>query len=263
MTDEIIYKNPITGAPTLGGFLTTSDIAEGYTGEGNAIGIGRAGARASSSAGKTSSAPAISDINELDIAQSHHYVIQLGGFTHYLTPENSFTKFLPVKSIQLSYTNYENTTIPLAIFGDFPLLNRKRMSALSLTCFDMDNNKLERELIEWENQCFPQNKYVAYIEDVARELIYRGYDVKGRQTLEKRMFVIPSGGVSVSRDYSANDAKLVTFSVIAVGNGSNSSTGNAPHIFESIPRPEEYAGGSHGGEGYVGGGHGGGGGSSW
>lgn len=235
MAEEIVYSNPQV-QEILAGSLSVYEMANG-TGNGNGIGMGTGSGNVigSTLADRTSSAPAISGINELDIAQSHHYVIQLAGFTHYRTPENSFTKFLPVKSINLNYTNYESASIPVAIFGDFPLLNRKKMTSLSLTCFDLDDNKLERELMEWEKQCFPKDRYVAYIEDIARELIYRGYDVKGKQTIEKRVYVIPSGGVTVSRDYSANDAKLINFSVIAVGNGNSSATGSGENISWAEP----------------------------
>lgn len=209
----------------------------------------------------------ITNLSNLDISQSHHFTVSLGGFNHYKTPGAPYSKYLPVKSISLNFTSYENASIPLAIFGDFPLLNKKRVSTISLTCYDMDNNILEKQLIDWENQCFPQNKFVAYMEDIARELIYRGYDVKGKQNVERRLYVIPAGNVSVSRDYSANDAKLISFSLIAVGNGVNSSTGNAkaPHAFEeeSLLQNAMRATSDIFDPGYVGGGIGGGGGSSW
>lgn len=160
-----------------------------------------------------------------DIAQSHHYTVQIAGFTEYKVPHAPYSNFLPVKSINLSYVSYENMTIPFQIFGDFPILNRKRVSTISLSCFDNDSNTLEKELRAWERACFPLNRYVAYMEEIAREFIYRGYNVKGKQTFEARLFVIPSGSVSISRDYSANDAKMVNFSVVAVGDGVSCATG--------------------------------------
>ena len=163
-----------------------------------------------------------------DVAQSHHYTVQLGEngeFTMYKTPYNSFSPFLPVKSINLNYTSYENMSIPVSIFGDFPLLNRKRVSTIGLTCYDLDNNKLEHELRNWEAQCFPQGKYVAYMEDIAKKFTYTGYNVKGQKTLVYSVYVIPSGSVSVSRDYSANDAKMLNFSLVCVGDGTTCATG--------------------------------------
>ncbi len=221
------------------------------SGSGNGIGYG-SGTDSGSGGSKASTAPAQSGISHLDIAQSHHFVIELGGFTHYRTPAGSFTKFLPVKSISLNHTSYENMSIPLSVLGDLPLLNRKRLTSLSLTCFDMDNNKLEGELMTWENQCFPKNKFVAYLDDVARELIYRGYNVKGKQTLERRMYVIPSGGVSVSRDYSANDAKLISFNLIAVGDGISSAQGKAGGVNgKQVDVPViDHGGGGTGGGGF-------------
>lgn len=167
----------------------------------------------------------------MDIAQSHHFTIAVEGLSTYSTPEGNFSKFLPVKTMSLNYTSYENMSIPLAIFGDFPILNKKRVSTISLSCYDKDNNKLERELREWENSCFPKGRYVAYMGDITRELIYYGYDVTGKLTLGVRMLVIPSGNVSVSRDYSANEAKMINFSLVCVGDGATCATGKGNGIW--------------------------------
>ena len=219
MSDGIVYVDDNGKQTTFAGSIAvTAFPANGLNGNGNDLTFDNLSGLASNY-----STPVEDGISKLDIAQSHHFTITLEGFTQYLTPQKTFSKFLPVKSISLVHTSYENMTIPLAIFGDFPLLNRKKLSSISLTCFDLDNNKLEKELLEWEAMCFPKNKFVAYMEDIVREMVYRGYNVKGQQTIERRMFVIPAGGVSVSRDYSANDAKLVNFSLIAVGNGTDSA----------------------------------------
>lgn len=169
----------------------------------------------------------------IDIAQSHHYTVQLlrnnindMSMSHLKTPRKSFSEFLPVKTMNLKYTSYENMSIPLAIFGDFPLLNKKRVSTIDLSCFDTDNNKLEYELRVWESQCFPKGRFVAYMDDIAREFVYRGYNVKGQETLTYRVYVIPAGNVTVSRDYSANEAKMVNFSLVVVGDGQTCASGN-------------------------------------
>ena len=179
------------------------------------------------------STPRVSDsIVAMDIAQSHHFTVQIGemNMSNLRTPNNTFSEFLPVKSMSLKYTSYENMSIPVAIFGDFPLLNKKRVSTIDLSCYDFDSNELEYELRQWETQCFPQGKFVAYMDDIAREFIYNGYSVDGRHTLEYRVFVIPAGNVTVSRDYSANDAKMVNFSLVVVGDGRTcaSGTGKVP-----------------------------------
>ena len=180
--------------------------------------------------------PAVSDGMLLtDIAQSHHYTVYIQDFnmSKFKLPNGAFSEgngFLPVKTINLTYTSYENMSIPLAIFGDFPLLNKKRVSTISLSCYDTDNNELEKELRIWEAKCFPQGRYVAYMDDIARNFIYRGYNVKGKKTLEYSVYVIPSGSVTVSRDYGANDAKMVNFSLVCVGDGQTCATGNGGDI---------------------------------
>jgi hypothetical protein len=167
----------------------------------------------------------------MDIAQSHHYTVWLAGMegmSGLQVPHSPLTRdlgFLPVKTMNLKYTSYENMSVPVAIFGDFPLLNKKRVSTIDLSCYDYDNNKLEYELRKWEAQCFPKGRFVAYMEDIAREFRYRGYSVEGKLTLEYKVFVIPAGNVSVSRDYSANEAKMVNFSLVVVGDGRTCATG--------------------------------------
>lgn len=173
------------------------------------------------------SSPVNDGIFLMDIAQSHHYTVQLEKMTMYRTPKKTFSEFLPVKTMSLKYTSYENMSIPLAIFGDFPLLNKKRVSTIDLSCYDMDNNKLEYELRKWEAECFPKGRYVAYMSNIAREFKYRGYSVTGQETLNYRVYVIPAGNVTVSRDYSANDAKMVNFSLVVVGDGQTCATGKA------------------------------------
>ena len=193
--------------------------------------------------------PQINDgILLMDIAQSHHYTVYVSGMSmsRQKLPNGIYSEgngFLPVKTMNLKYTSYENMSIPVAIFGDFPLLNRKRVSTIDLSCYDYDNNKLEYELRQWEAQCFPQGRYVAYMDDIAREFIYRGYNVKGVKTLEYRVYVIPAGNVTVSRDYRANDAKMVNFSLVVVGDGRTcaSGEGKVPGVIPVV---------DHGGTGY-------------
>lgn len=170
-----------------------------------------------------------------DIAQSHHFTVTLEELNLksdvsrkvpiFKAPGNKLGDFLPVKSIQLNYTSYENMSIPLAIFGDFPLLSRKRASTISLTCYDEDTHQLEYALSIWEAQCFPQNRYVAYMDDIARKLVYRGFQVDGTKTLEVTRIVIPNGNVSVTREYGSNGEKLLTFGLICIGNGTDCQVG--------------------------------------
>ena len=159
-----------------------------------------------------------------DIAQSHHYTVELEKFRDFGI--NPYGKFLPVRSINLNSVSFENMSIPVSVFGDFPLLNRRRVSNISISCYDTDDSIIEKNLRVWELACFPLNRYVAYLEDVAREFIYKGYNVKGMQTYEQKLYVIPTGSISVGRDYSANEAKILNFTLMAVGDGQSCATGN-------------------------------------
>ena len=166
----------------------------------------------------------------IDIAQSHHYTVHIDGMglPDFKKAGSPMTKygFLPVKTMNVRFTSYENMSIPVAIFGDFPLLNRKRVGTIDITCYDKDSNQLEAQLRQWEASCFPRGRYVAYMDEIARKFTYRGYNVKGQKTLTYQVFVIPTGNVSVSRDYSANEAKMLSFSLVVVGDGKTCATGN-------------------------------------
>ena len=166
----------------------------------------------------------------LDIAQSHHYTVHIEGLsmTDLKIASSPLAKegFLPVKTMNLKYTSYENMSIPVAIFGDFPLLNKKRVSTIDLSCYDLDTNKLEYALRKWESDCFPKGRFVAYMDDIARKFIYKGYSVEGVNTLTYEVYVIPAGNVTVSRDYSANEAKMLNFSLVVVGDGRTCATGD-------------------------------------
>lgn len=155
---------------------------------------------------------------DIDIAQSHHFTVELSGIQSFSTPGGSFSNFLPVKNIQIAHTSYENMNIPVAIFGDFPILSRKRVSTIQITCQDRDDDIIERQLRAWKSSCFPQGKYVAYMSNITKKLTYRSYDVKGKENKAAKVevSVIPTGNLSVTRDYSDNGAKLINFSVVCV-----------------------------------------------
>lgn len=180
----------------------------------------------------------------IDIAQSHHFTVEIrdasnhrsqsGNLLSYKTPNNVYSNFLPVKSMSLSYPSYENMNISLSIFGDFPLLMRRRVETITLVCYDEDTSPLEKNLQVWNEECFPQGKYVAYMDNIVKELIYRGYTVDGRESMHVRRFVIPAGQVMVNRDYSENEAKMITFSLACVGDGNTCATGS-PSAITNIP----------------------------
>lgn len=177
----------------------------------------------------------ISDpIDFWDIAQSHFFTVQIyspsnPGYPHatglhdkngqpfsFCSGEGTYRDYIPIKSMNFSYTSYDNMTLPVNIFGDFPLLHRKKMTTVNFSCYDMDQDVIELALKYWENQCFPEN-CVEYLDCIKATLKYRSYDVTGKLNFEKCLSVIPTGQVSVSRSYEENAAKLLNFSVVVVG----------------------------------------------
>ena len=64
------------------------------------------------------------------------------------------------------------------------------------------------------------------MDEVKATLKYTSYDVKGKTNFVRTLDVIPGQSVSVSRDYEENGAKLLNFSVEAVGAPGVSANGN-------------------------------------
>ena len=165
-----------------------------------------------------------------DIAQSHFFTVQIynsknGAGLHdingepfmFSSGEGTYKDYIPIKSMTFNYTAYDNMNIPFGIFGDFPLLHKKKVTSINFSCYDIDQDAIEKALRYWEQQCFPQGMYVAYLDDVTATLKYTSYDVKGRENFTRILEVIPASTVSVSRSYEDNAAKLLNFSVVAVG----------------------------------------------
>ena len=184
--------------------------------------------------GKKSSGIGSDLIDFWDIAQSHFFTVQIyssnggggkptglhdinGSPFSFASGHGTYQDYIPIKSMNFNYTSYENMNIPLGIFGDFPLLHRKKVTSINFTCYDTDDDRIEKALKYWEQQCFPQGAYVAYLDEVKATLKYSSYDVKGKWNFTRVLDVIPAQSVSVSRSYEENGAKMLNFSVVAVG----------------------------------------------
>ena len=184
--------------------------------------------------GKNSTADVGGDMADWwDIAQSHFFTVQISGRNSlgevtglhdlngdpisFASGRGTYANYLPVKTMNFNYTSYDNMSIPMGIFGDLPLLHRKKVSSISFSCYDTDQDIVEKALHYWEHQCFPGGNYVAYLDDIAATLRYTSYDVCGNMNFYRQLEVIPASSVSVSRSYEENGAKMLNFSVVAVG----------------------------------------------
>lgn len=182
-----------------------------------------------------------------DIAQNRYFTVTVSeikdknGKPITFHTGGAFHDFLPVKSMSLSYTSYENLSVPLASLAGVPILSKKRLSIIKISCYDTDDDIIEKAVQRWEQRCFPYGKYVAYMDEVAAEFQYKSYDVKGNLVFVKTLYVIPSDDVNVNRDYDSNAEKLVHFSLAAVGEPGVSANLNAykgfNDTFEKAPEP--------------------------
>ena len=179
-------------------------------------------------------------LDNWDIAQSHFFTVQIsqlldknGKTFSFASGQGTYKDYVPIKSMNLTYTSYDNMSVPFNIFGDLPLLHRKSVSTIAFSCYDIDQDVIEMALRAWENRCFPEGRYVAYLDDIKATFKYRSYDVTGKMNFEKEFLVIPASGVSVSRSYEENAAKMLNFSLAVVGlPGASASSGRGLRIAE-------------------------------
>ena len=177
----------------------------------------------------------------LDMAQSRYFTLTISKLTFNGKPiqfklgtpivtkgalPNKFDDFFPVKNISVSFTSYNNMSIPFSIFGNLPILHKKSVAKITVNAYDLDDDRVERAVQAWEKECFPDSNYVAYLDDVKAQFVYKSYDVKGKQNYSKTLYVIPADNVSVSRSYDDNNEKIVSFSIVAVGEPGASSRGS-------------------------------------
>lgn len=147
--------------------------------------------------------------------------------TEYVGKPYIYEDFLPVKNIGINFTSYDNLSVPFNVFSNLPILHKKGLPSISINCYDVLGDIVERAVQVWEAECFPNSKYVAYLSEVASKFTYVSYNVSGKVSYTKTLYVIPTGGVSVNRGYDDNSEKVVSFNVVAVGEPGASSTGSS------------------------------------
>lgn len=167
-----------------------------------------------------------------DIAQSHFFTVQIysndnglptglhdenGQAFSFSSGEGVYRNYIPIKTMSFTYTSYDNMNIPFGTFGDFPLLHRRKVTTINFSCYDIDQDAIEKAIKYWEQQCFPNGLYAAYLDEIKATLKYTSYDVKGRENFTRVLDVIPTGSMSVNRSYEENAAKMLNFSVVAIG----------------------------------------------
>ena len=90
-------------------------------------------------------APLIGSYITHDISQSHHFKIKIDQIPIEFNSDK-FGEFLPVKSISFDEISFEHLTIPVGIFGDFPIMHNRRLGRFSLSLYDVTEDKIELAL---------------------------------------------------------------------------------------------------------------------
>lgn len=185
-----------------------------------------------------------------DISQSHHFTVTISKIKVNF-PTQEFGDFLPVKNISYAETTYENMSIPVGIFGNFPILHRKQVGSINLALYDTGTDDIQAQIRQWESECFPKGKYVNYLSKIAAELKYNSYTPTGKLNKSLVLYVIPSNSITTSRSYEENGAKLINLSLTVVGYRGNIQAGiqssgggvRAPKPIKEQLDPKLYSGG--------------------
>lgn len=176
-----------------------------------------------------------------DISQSHHFTVTMSKIRVEF-PTSEFGNFLPVKNISYSEITFENMSIPLGIFGSFPVTHKKQVGSITLTLYDTADDKIQAQIRRWEAECFPKGKYVNFLSNIVSEFKYNSYSTTGKLNKSLVLYVIPANSITTSRSYEENSAKLINLSLTVVGFRGNleegeSSSGGGD---ESLRSPSYY-----------------------
>lgn len=175
---------------------------------------------------------------EIDIAQSRFYKVLISTPSESKQPlffsfpregliEDTIDSgfYLPVKSISVNYESLNNLTLPVTVYSNFSLVSKKSTGTISLTCYDNDADLIENSIHNWINYCFVGTR-LRYLSQIYKIFEYNSYNTKGQLNKDstRTYMVIPTGGVTIGRDYEENGAKLVTFNLAIVGDITSSAT---------------------------------------
>ena len=161
-----------------------------------------------------------------DISQSHHFTVEMSKIK-VVFPTAEFGNFLPVKNISYSEITFENMSIPIGIFGTFPITHKKQVGSITLTLYDTAGDNVQAQIRKWEEECFPKGKYVNFLSNIVSEFKYNSYTTTGKLNKSLVLYVIPANSVTTSRSYEENAAKLVNLSLTVVGFRGNIQEGMA------------------------------------
>lgn len=151
-----------------------------------------------------------------DISQSHHFTVTISKIKVEFTTR-AFGNFLPVKAISYSEIGYNHMSIPVGIFGNFPIMHKRNVGTINLTLYDTGKDDIEAQIRQWESECFPRGKYVNFLSNIAAEMKYSSFTPTGVLNKTLVLYVIPANSYIVTRNYEENNAKLITISLAVVG----------------------------------------------
>lgn len=168
-------------------------------------------------------------LSQITMAQSSYFKISIDKLNNPAMKSSTLLKnysentsgvgsFLPIKSVSFTPVSLETLSIPLGVFGDMSIVNRKKIGRLSITLLDTNDNFYEKKLASWYKICVPnENGYVGYLEDMVSDMTYISYSTTGLPEYSMNLEVMLAEDISISRDYDANELKAITFNVVVVG----------------------------------------------
>ncbi len=180
--------------------------------------------------GTSVSVPQIKRNVEIDIAQSRYFTVSIEGINTTVNGDNYFEQALPLKNLQFTMSSIDTMPVSVGIIKELPIPTGIKIPRAMLTLLDSDMCTIEKNVMDWYHECVPYNNkegylgYVGYLSKMVRLMSYDSYTVSGKKFNSYKIFVIPVGDFSTTREYDGSDFKQMNLEVALLSAFESDST---------------------------------------
>jgi hypothetical protein len=151
----------------------------------------------------------------LDMAQSRYFTVEIEGMG---LPLSKNGLIMPVQNITYTIQGIDSLSLSLGIFKDIPIPNGIRVPRISLSLLDDDKDTIQSQFKEWLKLYMPDMGTVGYLSSLVKKMTYKSYGVDGTLNTNASFIadIMLDSEFNTTRDYSANDLKIMEAQVIIV-----------------------------------------------
>lgn len=130
---------------------------------------------------------------------------------------NASMNFMPLKSLNYSQGSIETMSIACGAFSDLALPFRKKCPTLAVEMYDHRSDFFEMKLREWHTMSVVTDGFVPILESITKKVTIKSWATNGECNSTQTCDCLLADDISVTRDYSSNDLKTISFKLIVVG----------------------------------------------